>query len=104
MTEIDDLTTPHDSSLPSSSNEHHSPAVIVADGDRQDETGDIGLESMRTGKTATRIACTVLQVPPYPHIRIDRRTLERLSGASEEVLELHSLLALNLVRRLGSCS
>ena len=40
---------------PSSSNEHHFPAVIVPDGDRQDETEDNRLESMRTRKTATRI-------------------------------------------------
>jgi len=62
MTEIDVLIA-HMTPLPSSSNEHHSPAVTVPDGDRQDETQDIGLESMRTGKTATRIACTVLPVP-----------------------------------------
>jgi hypothetical protein len=47
----------------SSSNDNYSPAVIVPDADRQEETEDIGLESMRTGKTATRIACTVLPVP-----------------------------------------
>src|SRR5215217_2176268 len=68
---------PHDLS-PSSSNEHRSPGGIAPDADRQDETGDIGLESMRTRKTATRIACTVL---PVPYIRIDTEDIrEALSG------------------------
>jgi hypothetical protein len=64
--------------ISSSSNEHHSPAVTVPDGDRQEETRDIGLESMRTRKTATRIACTVL---PVPFIRIDTEDVrEALRG------------------------
>jgi hypothetical protein len=41
-------------------NEHHSPAIILPDADRQDETKDIGLESMRTRKTGGR--CSLL---PY---------------------------------------
>jgi hypothetical protein len=40
--------TPLHTLSPSSSNEHYSRAGIEPDGDRQDETQDIGLESMRT--------------------------------------------------------
>jgi hypothetical protein len=50
MTEMDDLT-PTRLLSPSSSNEHHSRAGIVPDADQQEETGDIGLENMRTRRT-----------------------------------------------------
>jgi len=77
MPEIEDLT-PHTTPLPSSSNEHLPRVVLVPNADRQDGTEDIGLECMRTRKTAMRIACTVLQVPP---IRIDTEDVrEALSG------------------------
>jgi hypothetical protein len=60
-TYIDDLTT---HTIPNLQllHEHYSPAGIVPNGDRLEETGDIGLESMKPRKTATRIACTVLSV------------------------------------------
>jgi hypothetical protein len=41
-------------------NEHHSPAIILPDADRQDETKYIRLESMRTRKSGGR--CSLL---PY---------------------------------------
>jgi hypothetical protein len=63
MTEIDDLTT-HATSPPAPPTSII-PAGIVPDGVQQEETGDIELESMRTRKTATRIACTVLPVPDH---------------------------------------
>jgi hypothetical protein len=72
--------------ISSSSNERYSPAVIVADADQQDETQDIGLESRKPRKTATRIACTVL---PVPTIRIDtedvREALRDLWGGVRAV-------------------
>ena len=70
---------PHDPSSSAPPTSIIPQAVIVAVADRQDETQDIGLESMRSRKTATRIACTVLPVP-YT-IRIDTETVrEVLSG------------------------
>ena len=50
----------------SSSYDNYSPAVIVPDGDRQEETRDIGLESMRTGKQPRGSPVRFYQYPvPY---------------------------------------
>ena len=54
----------------------------------------MGLESMRTGKTATRIACKVL---PIPHIRNATEAVRSHSRGSQRVLELYSPSILKLV-------
>ena len=56
--------------------------AFVADADRQDETEDIELESMKPRKTATRIACTVL---PVSTIRIDTEGVRIDPRASQSI-------------------
>jgi hypothetical protein len=66
-TYIDDLTT---HTIPNLQllHEHYSPAGIVPNGDRQEETGDIELESRKPRKTATRIDSKLLEYPPGTHL------------------------------------
>jgi len=59
--------------------------AFVADADRQDETEDIELESMKPRKTATRIACTVL---PVPYLRIATEAVRSHPRGSQGKLAL----------------
>src|SRR5215207_1163632 len=79
----------------SSSNDNYSPAVIVADADRQEETQDIGhLEKQPRGSPVRGFTSTP------ETIRIDTEAGRIDPRRSERVSEVYSPSILNLVRGL----